>query len=246
MRFGRGVGQRRSALSGRGAKHEILGRRHRGVVEPVPGRLQFARRANDQGTVGPFDLAAEMAQHLDMGIDLAHTERAALDVILDPGDAEPRQQRGYQHDRGAHLLGQAMPLRIEHRVAVADIDQPGREIGFDRTAERPKNLEDLVDVGDVGHAAQPHRPAGQQGRAQDRQHRVLVRRRDDPAIERSSAVHNEIGHVPFFPVEQLRRSFRRSRPAGVNQGGVAKFGRFSARRRSAWLPRRRGPAPWIY
>ena len=99
MRLAGGVGQRRRAAGQRGAHHEAFGGGDRGVVEPVLRGFERPVAAHQQRIGGALDARAEVTQHLDMRIDLAHAQRAATHVVLDACDAEARQQRRHQQDR---------------------------------------------------------------------------------------------------------------------------------------------------
>ncbi len=194
MRFGRGVGQRRGA-TGRGrAHHEVLGGGHRRVVEPMVDRPQRTFAVQQQRALRAFDLAAEAAEDLDVRIDLAHAQRAALDVVLEPRDAEAAQQRRHQHDRGAHFLGQMVAGGVEHGVAVMQVQRAAVMVHADIGAKRAEDIEDLAHVGDVRHPVQPHRLVGQQGGAQHRQDSVLVGGGYDAATQRRAAMHDQIRH----------------------------------------------------
>ena len=181
MRLGGGVGQLRLSARQRRAEHEILGGGDGGVVEPVPRRAQRAVGADDQRIAALLDRRAEGAQHLDMRIDLAHAERAALHVILEPRDAEARQQRRHQHDGGAHLHRQPMDGRIEARVAMASSSRPVEKSIRTSLPSVRNSSRIFLHIGDLRHAMDAQRMAGQQRGAENGQHGVLVRGRDDPA-----------------------------------------------------------------
>jgi hypothetical protein len=137
---------------------------------------------------------AEALHHLDVRVDLAHAQGAALHVVLDARGAEAGQQARHQHDRAAHLFGQVVRVGIEARVAVVQLQRAGGVVHLHLAAELPEDVEDLADVGDLGDAHQAHRVARQQRRAQDGQHGVLVRAGHDAARERAAAVDDQMGH----------------------------------------------------
>jgi hypothetical protein len=152
VRLGGGVGQGRGPGGGGGAEHEVLGGGDRGVVEPVAGGGERAAIALDvvqrqRASLGR-NLDAEGLEHLDVRVDLAHAEGAALHVALDPRLAEPGQQRRDQHDRRAHALRQPRRLGIQ-LAAMADGESSGLEVDLDLAAEPLEQLDDLARVGDV-------------------------------------------------------------------------------------------------
>ncbi|MCY1221857.1 hypothetical protein D9M72_339290 [compost metagenome] len=194
MRLGRGIGQRRFAFGGGRAQHEVLGGGHRGIVEPVVRGLQRAAAAHQQRAAGALHLAAERAEDVDVGIDLAHAQRAALDVVFEPRHAKAGQQRRHQHDRRAHFFRQPVRGGVESGVAVVQVERAGGFIEPDIAAQHAENIEDLADIGDVRHAVQAQRLVGQQRGAKHGQHCILVGRGDDAAAQGRATVDDEIGH----------------------------------------------------
>ncbi|MNT18653.1 hypothetical protein D3C72_1538680 [compost metagenome] len=100
-----------------------------------------------------------------MRIDLAHAQGAALDVVLQPRHAKAGQQRRHQHDGRAHLFGQVVLAGIEMRVAVVQFQLARLVVHVNAGAELLEDIEDLAHIGDVWHAMQGQRLAGQQGGA---------------------------------------------------------------------------------
>ena len=203
MRLAGGIGQRRHALGQRGAEHEVLGGGDRGVIGPVVIALQRPVHGEHQAVGQALDCGAEALEHLHMRVDLARAQRAALDVVLDARRAEAGHQPGHQHDGRAHLLGQPVGGRVEVGVRVVHVEDAGLEIQLDAGAEPAEDLDDLLHVGDLGHAAQAHRLLGQQRGAEDGQDGVLVGRGDDAAGEGRAAVDDQVGH-------RMRESVRAS------------------------------------
>ena len=193
MRLGGRVDEARAAARQGRAQHEVLGRRDRGVVGPVIGGHQAPMAAYGERAAPALDLGAEGEEDVDVRIDLARAERAAGDVVVEPGAPEAREEGRHQHDRRAHAARQAHAV-VADAVAVAQPQDAGREIDVDVGAELTEEVEELPHVGDVGHAPQHDRFGRQQRRAEDRQHRVLVGRGRDDSAQRATAVHDQMAH----------------------------------------------------
>ncbi len=193
VRLAGGIDEGRAAGRDDGAEHEILGRGDRCVVEPVVGADQPARRPDRGRAVLQLHFRAEREEGMQVRIDLARAERAAGDVVLEPGHAEALQQRRHQHDRRAHARWQARRSSVA-RAAMAEAQRAALDVDVDSGAQRAEEREELPHVGDVGHAVQHEGRVAQERRAQDRQHGVLVRRRSDGALERAPAVNDQVAH----------------------------------------------------
>ena len=194
VRLGRRVVERGGAFCRCSAEHEVFGGGDRGVIQPMVHGLERAGALDQQRAERAFDMAAEVAKHFDVRIDLAHAQRAALDVVFEPRHAKAGQQRRHQHDRRTHFFGQMVFGRIEMRVFVVQVERAGVAVPADVTSEHAKDVEDLANVGDVGNAHQLEGFLSEQGCAQDRKHRVLVGGRRDAPAQRHASMHDQIGH----------------------------------------------------
>ena len=139
-------------------------------------------------------VGAELAQHVEVVVDRALADAAAAEV----GDerlAEPVQQRPaeqHRHPGGAGVGVDVGDVRlldvggVEHQLAVA-------VGGVDEHAVQLEQPADDLDVGDLGHPAQPARLLGEH----DGHHRlgdeVLGAPDLDVADERGAAVDDEGG-----------------------------------------------------
>ncbi|MOA47297.1 hypothetical protein D3C78_1699180 [compost metagenome] len=63
------------------------------------GGLERAARTHQQRSAGALHFTAERTENVHVRIDLAHAQRAALDVVFQPRHAKAGQQRRHQHDR---------------------------------------------------------------------------------------------------------------------------------------------------
>ena len=145
------------------------------------GRCQRPRAAYEQRPLSAFDLAPKTAKHIDVRVDLAHTECATFDVVFQPCHTEARQQWGNQHDGRAHLLGQPVVRRVKKRFLVVQVEGSGCVVHLHEAAEGAEDFEDLAHIGDVGNTQQTQRLAAKQGSAEYRQYGVLVGRWGDAA-----------------------------------------------------------------
>src|SRR5690606_18438916 len=102
--------------------------------EPHPRRLPGASHAENYLVARLADVGAERAEHRDVRVDLTRTERAALDLVLEPRLAETHEQARDHHDRGAHRLGQP-GLRLRRNRRVVDIEPLGLPVPGYRRAE---------------------------------------------------------------------------------------------------------------
>ena len=173
MGFAGGVGQLRASRSRGCAEDEVLGRGHRGVVEPVVRGPKAAGGGDVEGVGLAVDLGPEGLEDLDVGVDLPGAQGAACCVLLDGRRAEPVEQGRDQHQGRAHAQGQVRRLGIEP-LAVPYLQHAGLEVHLHARAEAAEEIEDLPDVGDVRHPVQGDRLVGQEGGAEYRQDGVLV------------------------------------------------------------------------
>ncbi len=95
-----------------------------------------------------LDFGAEGEEDVDVRIDLAHAERAAGDVVVDPRLAEAMQQRRHQHDRRAHAVGQARGVGVDC-VVMPQLQRSRREVGLDRRAETLEEAQQLANIDEV-------------------------------------------------------------------------------------------------
>src|SRR6187402_2378952 len=75
------------------------------------------------------------------------------------------------------------------------LQNAGREIHGYAAAEHAKNIEDLLDVGDLRNTDEPQWLVGQKGGAKNGQDGVLVGGRSDFTAQWNAAVDDQIGHV---------------------------------------------------
>ncbi|MNL45807.1 hypothetical protein D3C87_1684830 [compost metagenome] len=129
-----------------------------------------------------------------MRINLAHAQRATLDVVFKPRDSKARQQRRHQHDRRPHLFRQPVLRGVERGVAVMQVQRARGFIQLHLAAQRAEDVENLAHIGNVRHAMQRQGLVGQERGAQNGQHGVLVGRRNDAAAQGRATVDDEAGH----------------------------------------------------
>ncbi len=155
VRLARGVDHLRGAVDRQRAENEVLGRGHRGVLEPHPRRLARCRSTRNTISCPAWLTSAPNArEHRDVRIDLARAERAALDLVLEPRLAEADEQAGDHHDRGAHRLRQAWSSELGDIVEWWISSSLARLFQFTRRAQLAEDIEDVGNVGDLGHVAQ--------------------------------------------------------------------------------------------
>ncbi|MPM22357.1 hypothetical protein SDC9_68809 [bioreactor metagenome] len=194
VRLGSRVVERGRAFGGHRTQHEVLGGGDRGVVQPVLDGIERAVAMDQQRAQRALHLAAKVAEHLHVRVDLAHAQRAALDVVFQPRHAKTRQQRRHQHDGRAHFLGQMVLGRVEMGALVVQREGPALVVPGHVAAQLAVDVENLAYVGDIRHANEFQGLGGEQGGTQDGEYRVLVGGRRDAPAQRLAAVHDQIGH----------------------------------------------------
>lgn len=103
VRLAGGVHECGAAFCEGGGHRKIFRDRDRHVVEPVAGASKAGGQSDDEW-VALVDRGTEGAEDIEMGVDLAHAERAALGVGVDCDLAQTVQQRRVKQHRGAHVL----------------------------------------------------------------------------------------------------------------------------------------------
>jgi hypothetical protein len=176
-----------------GSHGKVLCHRDRHVVEPIPGPPEAVQRRDRQGITRVYG-RSQRRQDVQVGIDLAHAERAALRVGAYRDPAHPAQQGRVEEHGRAHVLRQ---LRVGQRApegAVVHAHDPRLPIPLDPGTLGLEEGHELVQVGDVGDVGEGDTLVRQQCRAQDGQHGILVARRRYGAGEGLSSVNDKISH----------------------------------------------------
>lgn len=164
MRLAGGVTERRAAMRRDSAEREVLGRRDGRVVQPVVAGGEAPGRPDSHRTGRRLVRGSEGSEHVEVRIDLAHPQRAASDVVLEPNATEAVQQGRHQHDCRMHAGRQARLAGAEW-AAVLEPQRAAGKVHVDRGAQRAEELEQLAHVSDVGHPVQHDRFVGEQGGA---------------------------------------------------------------------------------
>ncbi len=81
----------------------------------MAGRPQSSGRAQPDGLAITGHHGAEHAEDLDVGVDLAHAESAALRIIGNHHLTEPAKQAGDQQHRRAHAQRQSGRVCVQVR-----------------------------------------------------------------------------------------------------------------------------------
>ena len=180
------------ALGEHRRQQHLLGRADRRVRQPDLGAAQPLRGLQVLA-VGPLlDRRAELPQHVEVEVDRPAADVAAAEA-RDEGVAEPVQQRAAEQDRdtrGARVgvdvgdVGALHVGRVEHQLArlVAGADR--HAVQLQQPAHDPH-------VADVGHVAQPARPAAEQRGDHGLRHEVLRAADTDLALQRGAAVDKQ-------------------------------------------------------
>ena len=98
MGFAGSVGQLRAPRSRGCAEDEVLGRGHRGVVEPVVRDPKAGGGGDVKGVGLAADLGPEGLEDRDVGVDFPGAQGAARCILLDGRRAEPVEQGRDQHE----------------------------------------------------------------------------------------------------------------------------------------------------
>ena len=155
------------------------------AAQPLRGLQVLAVRAL-------LDRRAELAQHVEVEVDRPAADVAAAEA-RDEGVAEPVQQRAAEQDRdarGARVRVDVGDVRALHVRRVED--QLARLLtGADRHPVQLQQSAHHPHVADVGHVAQPARPAAEQGGDHGLGHEVLRTADTDLALQRGAAVDKQ-------------------------------------------------------
>ena len=142
------------------------------------------------------DLGAEFFQDLEVGVELADAEGAALGVGGQGELLHALQERREEEDGGAHAGGQfAVEAGARRSVEWSSVMVPAARSQVTRGALLGEEGDELLDVGDERDVAERDLGVGEERRAEDGQDGVLVARRRDGAAEGFAAVDDQIGHV---------------------------------------------------
>ena len=169
---------------GRGHQH-VLGAGHADHVEYVARAFQSLCSGLDEAVLDRY-FRPQRLQALDVLVDRARADRATARQ-RDFRRAVLGQQRAQHQDRGAHGLDQFVGRHMLVDAARIDGDRtaPGQRafVDADARAQFAQQLHRGDHVVQVRHVGDFHRRIGQQGGAQDRQHRVLGAGDGDFAVE---------------------------------------------------------------
>ena len=193
VRLAGGVHECGAAFCEGGGHRKIFRDRDRHVVEPVAGAPKAGGQSDDEW-VALVDRGTEGAEDIEMGVDLAHAERAALGVGVDCDLAQTVQQRRVQQDRGAHVLREFVVGEGVAKRGVVHAHDALVAVPLDLRTLGAEERDELVEVGDVRDIFQRDGLIGEQRGAEDGQHGVLVAGGRDGAGEGLAAVDDEVGH----------------------------------------------------
>jgi hypothetical protein len=187
VRLGRGVAQDRPSLGPDRRHQRVLGTGDARLVQEDVGALEMA--GLHFVPVAQAHLGTKLLEGEKMGIDAA----APYDVPARRREdhlSEPCK-RGTRHQNGGADAG-TQP-RIEWLGSCgAGIDPHDVGTGpCDARAQIGEEREHRLDVADPGHVVEIDRPVDEQGGGKDRQGRILVARRADRAVQRTTAANLE-------------------------------------------------------
>ena len=190
VRLARGVAHDGGALRERGREHDVLSRRHAGLVQQDVGAAQ--RPAPQAEIAVLLQPRAESLQAEHVRIDAPAADLIAAGVA-DARLALAGEQRTHEDQATAHALeqrgvrrGRGDPARAQrHRVGI---------VAVDLHAEPLHQRQHGADVGDVGKVVETNRLVGEQRGGDQRKGGVLVAARRDRAPERHAAFDDELVH----------------------------------------------------
>ena len=168
VRFAGGVEEDGLALGEDGGHDEILGGGDGHVVRPVAGAAEAALERHLQvAVVG--DLGAEFLEDLEMRIEFADAEGAALGVGRQRDLLHALQERREEEDGRAHARWELAVEAAGVEVRVVEGDGAGGTIPSDDGALLGEEGDEFLDVGDVRDVAEDDLGVGEQRRAEDGQ-----------------------------------------------------------------------------
>ena len=176
-----------------GGDHDrVLGRHHARLVEEDVFAVQST--AAHLVTPADLDLGSQLGEGVNVRIEPPSSDHVSARRRSADG-AEAREQRPREQERGADAPAEAL-------VGAPPRDVGGMDVHLVRTgpvrlgSDVVEQLDHRLDVRDSRHVAERDRLGRQQTPGQNRQRAVLVARRLDPAVERSSALdHERLGGV---------------------------------------------------
>ena len=177
------------ALGQRGGQDRVLGAHHGHLREADVRAAQPAGRAREVVAVAVLDVGAHGAHRVDVQVDRAAADPVAARVAHDHA-AEARQQRPEQDEAGAHL-GRGLERHEEPLdVARGDLVRVRRRV-IDDDAEVAQHADHDAHVLDLRHVREPAALAGQRGRGEHLERRVLAAADLDSAAQRPTARYPE-------------------------------------------------------
>ena len=193
MRLAGGVDEGGTALGEGGGHGEIFRDGDRHVVEPV-ARAAKAGGQGDDERVALVDRGPEGAEDVEVRVDFAHAERAALGVGVDRDFAQAVEQGGIEQHRRTHVLREFVIGEGVAKRGVVHAHEALLTVPLDLRTLGAEEGDEFVEVGDVRDVFQRDGLVGEQGRAENGQHGVLVAGGRDGAGEGLAAVDDEVGH----------------------------------------------------